>query len=122
MIRREEKPAVFRAALWEAHSKKCFYCGEPLRFPDVQLDHIIPFGLTSDPPTLAATLSEFGLPADFDLDGSLNLVSAHARCNRAKGDSLFEQTSALFFLERSKLKQALFTRLHDRYLRQGRAD
>ena len=58
---------IDRRAFWEAHYRKCAYCGELVRFLALQIDHVIPESLASKPDDLAAAKSAYGLPDDFDL-------------------------------------------------------
>lgn len=86
-----------RAAIWRANDRKCFYCGELVRFADLEIDHLIPQSITtSELDTLRAS---FGLSASFSVQDSLNLVPTHHDCNRRKYTGIFSESTARFYLE-----------------------
>lgn len=90
---------VERYAIWTAHSKRCAYCQEPLKYADLEIDHIIPRSLRKKPQELQNLLTQLSLLADFDLDSLENLLPAHGSCNSRKKASVFNQANARFFLE-----------------------
>jgi hypothetical protein len=100
-------PNGTRVALWRAHGKRCAYCGEPLSYPDLDIDHILPESLPDNPTEWNRVKAELGLDADFGLNSLLNLVPAHRRCNRTKSDDVFHSARARFFLEVAIGKEAL---------------
>lgn len=84
-----------RQALWEAHSKRCVYCGDPLILRDLEIDHIIPEYLaekTDHMSSLEKLFRELGVPQDYDLNSADNLLPAHSHCNRKKGASLRDES------------------------------
>lgn len=91
-----------RHALWLSHKRKCVYCGEPLSFQEVDIDHVIPENL-SGKSDLPAILKSLGLPEDFDLFATENLLPAHRKCNLAKGAEVFDPNTARFYLQRAKV-------------------
>ncbi len=40
IIIKKENPLV-RRTLWKFYNKKCFYCGNPLDFKNIKIDHLI---------------------------------------------------------------------------------
>jgi hypothetical protein len=90
---------VERYAIWTAHSKRCAYCQEPLKYADLEIDHIIPRSLRKNPQELQNLFAQFSLQVDFDLDSLENLLPAHGGCNRRKKATVFSQANARFFLE-----------------------
>jgi len=102
---RKETPEIERVAIWTAHSKRCAYCGEPLRYPDLEIDHILPRKLTKKQDELRSLISQLELPLDFSIVGLANLLPAHRTCNSRKTDKVFNQANARFFLELADKKQ-----------------
>lgn len=73
---------IERRAIWQAGGCACAYCGDPIRFRDTEIDHIVPRSL--DAQSLAEQKVQQGLPADFDINGYENLAPTCAACNRRK--------------------------------------
>jgi 5-methylcytosine-specific restriction endonuclease McrA len=90
---------IERVAIWTAHSKRCAYCGEPLRYPDLEIDHILPLSLTKSPGKLKELISQLALPSDFSIVSLRNLLPAHRICNSRKRDRVFNEANARYFLE-----------------------
>ena len=90
---------IERVAIWTAHSKRCAYCGEPLKYPDLEIDHILPRSLTKSPAKLKELISQLSLPSDFSITALRNLLPAHRVCNSRKRDRVFNEANARFFLE-----------------------
>jgi 5-methylcytosine-specific restriction endonuclease McrA len=78
-----------RYALWRAYGAQCFYCGEPLLFFDMHVDHIIPKAILNGKEKYRRTLKEYDLPSEFSIDGLSNQVPCHSHCNLRKGAELF---------------------------------
>ena len=89
---------IQRLALWTAHSKKCTYCGEPLKFTEMDIDHILPASLSGRPEELAKLTSRFSVPSDFCLDSLKNFLPTHRSCNQRKRDQVFNESTARYFL------------------------
>lgn len=60
---------------------KCFWCEEPISFADCQIDHVIPFSVTTP---IAELREHYGLPASFEIDGFQNWAPSCVPCNRRK--------------------------------------
>jgi len=73
-----------RRAIWEAHGKRCAYCGDPLSFAQLEIDHILPEALLDDDELCNRILGEQGLSAEFSLHGYENLQPSCRRCNARK--------------------------------------
>ncbi|SRR6266436_4012676 len=81
----EQKLNYFkRRAIWEAHGKRCAYCGEPLSFSQLEIDHILPEALLGAPERWRLIREEQSLPAGFSLLGYENLQPSCRRCNSRK--------------------------------------
>ena len=89
---------IIRSALWTSYNYNCFYCTKPLDWDDLQIDHIIPESLTTNPGRLCKIISEYELDNDFSINALCNLVSSHSKCNQRKGDELFNKQTTLFYL------------------------
>lgn len=96
---------IERVAIWTAHSKRCAYCGEPLRYQDLEIDHVLPQSLIKSPGELNELISKLALASDFSIAALGNLVPAHGTCNSKKGDRVFNEANARFFLEIANQKQ-----------------
>lgn len=95
---RKAFPTSMRAAIWQAHERRCIYCTELVPFADLDVDHIIPYNLKAKPEELEKLLNEYGLSNNFDLDGLLNLVPSHRHCNLQKKGQILLKSRALHFL------------------------
>jgi hypothetical protein len=91
--------AVERIAIWTAHSKRCAYCEGPLKYTDLEIDHIIPQSLRKRPQELQNLLAQLSLQANFDLDSLENLLPAHGDCNFRKKARVYSRANTRFFLE-----------------------
>lgn len=103
-------PTTTRAALWQANERRCFYCGDPVAFAALEIDHIIPEGGAD----CRQLIAELGLPQDFDMQSSHNLVPTHAHCNRRKSDHRFSKETLRYYLELAKARQPLVVKELDR--------
>lgn len=74
---------IVRAALYIEHDGKCFYEGLPIRFQDIQIDHIIPKYLEGSE-ELIKKLKTLGLPEDFNINSIYNLVPCRPNINQVK--------------------------------------
>ena len=114
--------ASLRVGLWEGHGKRCTYCGEPLSFRELEIDHIIPQHLTRYPKQLVELLKTLGLPPDFDVHGRLNLLPAHARCNSRKSGLVFQTQNIRFDMELAAKAAPRVLQEEERYLQRIRGD
>jgi len=96
MNARSSMPAALRAAIWQAHSRRCAYTGDLLKFSDVQVDHIIPVNI--DEASLSALVVRKIVPKDFDLNGLGNLLPTSAFQNARKGADLKGDNALIHFL------------------------
>lgn len=84
---------------------KCFYCGEPVDFMNLNIDHILPQSLIDDSTQLDAVLRDYEIEENFpgfSIDGLSNLVPCHgALCNLRKSDTLFPKPATLFYITRA---------------------
>ena len=67
-----------RLAIYEAHNRRCFYCDQPFRLPEMEIDHVIPQSVTGE--RLEELLAALLLPGNWDVQGLQNFVPA---CRRA---------------------------------------
>ncbi len=74
---------AFRCGLFVAWNEQCAWCTVPLRFSDLQIDHVIPKSLSGK--ALAECLALHSLAPDYDREASYNLVPACAKCNGPGG-------------------------------------
>jgi hypothetical protein len=81
-----------RSALAQVGSYRCYSCGEPKPFSDLQIDHLI---------AQSISFEEFGkvkvaldLPEKFDLQGPENLAVICGKCNRSKSNKDFHRKLA----------------------------
>ena len=84
-----------RYAVWLKHDKRCWLCLEPLRLAECSVDHVIPEQLLTSPDELAGVLEQYGLPADFSVNGFGNWLPAHQRCNQQKSGAVLEYVPGL---------------------------
>jgi hypothetical protein len=111
-----------RFALWQAHAGRCAYCGQPVRFLDMQIDHVLPEWLKSDPKQLGRIQKEYGLDDTFNLCDYCNWLPAHSACNRQKGAHVPDRNFALFYISLAKGKLAQARTEEERYIRTRAAD
>ncbi len=72
-------------SIWSQHESKCYWCGEPLRFSNTTIDHVIPEYLIDKPEDLNKILNEYGLEPSFKINSFANWLPCHDRCNKSKG-------------------------------------
>jgi hypothetical protein len=73
---------LVRLALFEAWGEKCVWCGRPLHFNEMEVEHLLPRSLGGD--EKVATLQSHGLEEKFDLEVLENLAPSCGPCNRGK--------------------------------------
>jgi hypothetical protein len=109
-----------RLAIWRAYGERCVYCGERIRFRDLEVDHVVPQGLPAE--QLSELLAATGLPADWDVDGLHNLVSACRSCNRRKRDLPFNSRQIILLTSDASARAPIVEVLMERYSREARSD
>jgi len=92
-------PFNTRRAIRLAHRKLCVYCGEPIAFTDLDIEHIIPETRAQNAEEWAATKAEYGLPDTFDINSLANLVPAITTLQSQQGKSTFFACESRYFLE-----------------------
>lgn len=76
--------SAYRQILYEEfESRNCFYCGKPLRFDNIDVDHFIPWSFIKD-------------------DNLWNLVLSCPKCNREKNDKLPELKYLTDIIDRNR--------------------
>jgi hypothetical protein len=74
---------ALRAALLAAWEDRCAWCRRWIAVTETEVDHLVPQGVTGE--SLAGILTLHGLPHDYDVQATRNLVPSCRRCNRLKG-------------------------------------
>ncbi|WP_203813561.1 HNH endonuclease, partial [Paractinoplanes tereljensis] len=95
--------AVLRSALIEQWNARCYWCEQPTRFTDTQIDHIIPHTVTPD--ELRDLIQWHGLPAEFDVHAPANLAPICSTCNRKKSDRKLRAPAVTTQLDQAREKQ-----------------
>jgi 5-methylcytosine-specific restriction endonuclease McrA len=111
-------PIEQRRAVWEAWGKRCFYCHEPLKWDDLQLDHVIPKSFT-DRAEQKRLYKEADLPPDFDVEAIDNIVPCCSSCNRRKSALLFPAGQLAIFLAQTRQRVSAVAVLCDRFKREA---
>jgi len=87
-----------RFAVWHAHDKKSGYTDIPIRFEDMEIDHIIPERVLykpRDPDEFEKWKRKYSLDNDFDIHGIENLCPSTRSFNLQKSDyGLYDETDA----------------------------
>jgi hypothetical protein len=100
--KRRSIPDNQRFGVWKAWAGKCFWCREPVKYPNCEIDHVIPLdairGGKAD-----AVRTQFGLLSAFDFDSFENWVPAHSGCNRRKSSIVLDPSPA-FSLHLAEVK------------------
>ena len=78
---------IERMALWLAHKRRCAHCDDPImRFKDLEIDHVLPEILLSNPDELEKIKAEYGLGSEFEINSYYNWVPSCIKCNRRKSN------------------------------------
>jgi hypothetical protein len=110
-----------RVAIWRADGEKCFYCSTPVRYSELQIDHIVPERIST------GELEELRvrLPTNFEINSIDNWVTCHQGCNIRKSNLVFETKAILYYIQmarnragkaRKTLKEFEIGRENDRFL------
>jgi hypothetical protein len=102
---------IERIALWMAYSRRCPYCGEPIQFRELEVDHIIPDSLEKDPHRLDQLKSDLALSPGFTLNSLSNFLPSHGGCNSRKTNLVFQPARLRYFLEIAESKIGAVRRL-----------
>jgi hypothetical protein len=87
------------------HGERCYMCGCPLDLKTMEVDHVIPESLQSDPERLAEVLLSFGRPTTFSLNSYENWMPSCRPCNGRKLALVFEPTPLIqALLQKAALK------------------
>ncbi|MFR8869150.1 HNH endonuclease [Paraclostridium sordellii] len=78
---------LIRSALFIAYDGKCFYSGEPLRFKEMHIDHIIPKSIDNE--KYIKIIKLLGLGSEFNINGLYNLVPCKPSINKAKNNDIY---------------------------------
>ena len=113
---------IHRRALWEAHRKRCLYCGEPLSFKGLFIDHVIPEKIAKDAKRLGELRITHGLGADFDIAGDENLAPACHACNIGKIDHLLSPERVVLILTQVAARFSKLNRLKAKYQKEANDD
>lgn len=89
---------IERQSLYEAHEKRCFYCGELVFFRELQIDHIVPENIISSKEKFENFILESGLSDAFQVNSYYNWVPSHSRCNNRKSGVMFDLKTTLYYL------------------------
>lgn len=84
-----------RYAVFTVHNEKCYMCGEPLDLLSMEVDHVIPETLLDAPEQLESVLTEYNLPAGFNLQSFANWLPACGPCNNRKRSCVFKATTRI---------------------------
>lgn len=95
-----------RYALWKIYDAICFWCGEPIRYRDVTIDHVIPEKFADNQDELMRIKIMYSLPQEFHINDYCNWVPCHATCNSSKNDKIFKPSPAMVKILEGIGKQA----------------
>lgn len=91
-----------RRAIWEAWDRRCAFTGEPVKWTEMHVDHVIPLAEFS-------LLDEFRnknlIPEDFDINGFENLLPIHSHHNQRKSGREIGTSALIWFLEQARSKK-----------------
>jgi hypothetical protein len=91
-----------RRAIWEAWGRRCAFTGEPVKWTEMHVDHVIPLVA----PDLLEELQMKGLVSDaFDINGFENLLPIHSHRNQRKSGREMETSALIWFLEQAGSKK-----------------
>ncbi len=78
---------LLRLCLYDAWGGRCYWCKEPARYSEIEIDHVIPKDLVGT--ELADALTDLGFPSDYHVHDPGNLAPIHGRCNSEKAAAWF---------------------------------
>jgi 5-methylcytosine-specific restriction endonuclease McrA len=94
--------ATMRAAIWQAHSRRCAYTGEQVSLADVEIDHIIPIAtsqIATSQEDLDRLVTTKIIPPGFELNSLGNLLPKTRFQNSRKRANVRRETHFRHFLE-----------------------
>jgi hypothetical protein len=97
IAKRKQFSSEFRAAIWEAHKRRCPYTGDRISFADLEIDHVVP--ITVAPAELQRLIAEQVVPVDFDLNGLGNLLPTRGFQNALKSAVVRPNNVLIHFLD-----------------------
>lgn len=107
---------IDRRAFFEAYEGRCFYCGQPLTYKEIELDHLVPLSL-EDTDRRWTTFAELGLPVSYDIRGDQNIVVACSECNSDKRALLLNPNRMAIMLAKAEGRVATIQQLREKYSR-----
>jgi hypothetical protein len=84
-----------RFGVWQAFDGQCFWCGKPVAYIDVTIDHVVPESLEDKLESLAEIRATYALGEDFQVNSFQNWVPCHGNCNSSKGARLYGPSPAM---------------------------
>ena len=93
MAERKRLAKASRMLIWQKYGKHCAYCGKPLKYEDMQIDHLIP-------------LARGGKDDSFE-----NYMPACRACNYYKDTYTLEEFREQLGLIRDRLKKVFIYKL-----------
>lgn len=101
-----------RFTIYTADGGKCFWCGIPLYYRDVQIDHVFPERLDRTPKEWAQVRADYGLGDDFTINSFENWVTCHQGCNlRKRGELLVNAPLTAFVIQQLVLRAPRLSKL-----------
>ncbi len=94
--------------VWHAFDGLCFWCGAPVPFQDVTVDHVVPESVGDDEGKVTSIKVMYGLADNFSVNAFLNWVPAHGKCNQRKRQDLFSPSPVMLAILARVAKRAPF--------------
>jgi len=116
------KNQLDREALWATHDNRCCYCGEPVKFTDLEIDHIIPCHLSGNRADFVACLHLLNLPDGYNLNSADNLLPVHRRCNNIKRGAVRDESFLRHFRATAADKLSKFESIRKRLSKQRQSE
>ena len=94
-----------RYAVYAVHNEKCYICNIAVDLKSMQVDHIIPESLLSEPKELQKVKTAYGLASEFSINSFENWMPSCSPCNGKKSSTVFEFTVLIqMLLQRAQEK------------------
>jgi hypothetical protein len=95
----------------------------PVFYSDVQIDHVFPEDLLGDSEALEKVKSDYGLGADYNINGFENWVTCHQGCNLRKRNAVLPNApQTLFTVAQLKQRAPKLESESKRYVTKKRAE